>query len=350
MKRRILFVGLFLAALPTLAFANPPSGFTTVKTVPAPETQAGKVTYRPETKLNGSAAATGGQAQEITMDVPKSVQGMRLAHIEIEHSQNLAEKTEPWSGKKGDRDNTAPYSQVEVFVEGKGWTNLGQAKKFAEARPEVERLHDLPDPKGNISQIRVRNVGVDPVRLHDVTLHFLPAKPKAFDEAVLMPGASFGDAWSEVAPRTARVRDVVVPGTRYPGAIVLNNNGKWSATEKGTVDKMAAKGWVVERDSLVIPLQAGKRLRIAEVAIGDTQPDPEKNGDGSYGRKGYAKLNLVIERANGSRVVLTSSENIPAEGVMVGTTDHTVQPGDRLRVQATADAAALMGVRLGYDD
>ena len=35
---------------------------------------------------------------------------------------------------------------------------------------------------------------------------------------------------------------------------------------------------------------------------------------------------------------------------MVGTSDHVVEPGDRLRVQATADTAGLMGVRLGYDD
>lgn len=360
MRSRLL-AGLFVLALPATAFATPPgapaaprspSGFSNVKNFSAPDSNGtGKVTFQTQgVKLNGNSQQTGGTPQEITLAVPKNLQGSRLAHIELKHSQNLAEKSQAWSGKKGDRDQTAPYSQVEVYVEGRGWTSLGQPKKFAEARAEVERLHDLPDAKGAITQVRIRNVGVDPVHVHDLTLHFLPPKPKTFDEGLFMPTTSFGDAWSEVGPRTGRVRDVQVQGTRYPGAVTLNNNGQWSKTSQETLDKIKAKGWTVENDSIAIPLTPGKRFRLAEVAIGDTQPDAAQNGDGSYGRKGYAKLNIMIERKDGSRVILTSNENIPSEGVMVGTSDHLVQPGDRLRIQATSDTAGLMGVRLGYDD
>jgi len=353
-SRMLLALSLFVPSTVLAAPPTPGAGrYSSVRTYTAPQVPEGskKVTFQTGgVKLNGNSQHTGGQPQEITLAVPKELQSAKLAHIELNHSQNLAEKSQPWSGKKTERDQSAPYSQIEVYVEGRGWTNLGQPKKFAEARQEVERLHDLPNTNGAVSAVRVRNVGVDPVHVNGLTLHFLPPKPKAFDEAVFMPGASFGDAWSDARPRTGRNRDVQVQGTRYPGGVTLNNNGNWSPTPKATMDKLAARGWTMERDSLVIPLTPGKRFRLAEVAIGDTQPDPNLNGDGSYGRKGYAKLNLIIERANGSRIVLTSNENIPSEGVMVGTSDHVVQAGDRLRVQATFDTAGLMGVRLGYDE
>jgi hypothetical protein len=372
--RNRVFLGLLLAAIPSTVFAGPvpaappaaapisppaihpaasSSDFSNVKTFTAPDvgSATGKVTFETQgVRLNGSAPTTGNQPQQITLMVPQGLQKARLAHIELVHSQQLGEKTQPWSGKKGERDQTAPYSKVEVYVEGKGWTDLGQPKKFAEARQEVERLHDLPDSKGPISAVRIRNVGVDPVHVQGLTLHFLPPKPKSFDEALLMPTTSFGDAWSEVSPRTARLRDVQVQGTRYPGGITLNNNGKWTPTSQATAEKVAARGWTVDRDSVSIPLTPGKRLRLAEVAVGDTQPDPDRNGDGSFGRKGYAKLNMTIERHDGTRVPLTTGENIPSEGVLVAGSEHRVEPGDRLRIQVSADTAGLMGVRLGYDD
>lgn len=358
--RTSILVGLFALTLSTTALAggpspaasSPSSGYTNVKSFGAPNVgRSMKVSFQTQgVKLNGNARETGGQPQEITMAVPPTHQTARLAHIELKHSQTLSDKTKPWSGKKTERDTTAPYSQVEVHVEGKGWTNLGQAKKFAEARQEVERLHDLPDAKGAITAVRVRNVGIDPVRVHDVTLHFLPQRPAVFDEAKFMASTSFGDPWKEVTPRTGRDRNVNVAGTRYPGGVTLNNNGSWAETPSSTLDAIKARGWSVGRDHVTIPLQAGKRFKLAEVAIGDTQPNPEVNGDGSHGRKGYAKLNVSIEKADGSTVVLNSNENIPSEGIMVGTADHVVQPGDKLRIHVGADTAGLMGVRLGYDE
>lgn len=357
--RTSFLIGLFALTLSTTALAGPSSssssssgsGYTTVKSFNAPSVgRSMKVSFQTQgVKLNGSAHETGGKPQEITMAVPSTHQNARLAHIELKHSQSLSDKTKPWSGKKADRDTTAPYSQVEVHVEGKGWTNLGQAKKFAEARQETERLHDLPDAKGAITAVRVRNVGIDPVRVHDVTLHFLPQKPAIFDEAKLTPTTSFGDAWKDVAPRAGRDRAVKVPGTRYPGGVTLNNGGQWSPTSSETLSAIKARGWTVGHDHVSIPLQAGKRFTMAEIAIGDTQPDADINGDGTHGRKGYAVLSVSIEKADGSTVSLSSNENIPSEGVMVGTADHVVQAGDKLRIHVGADTAGLMGVRLGYD-
>jgi hypothetical protein len=355
-----LAIAVGLATAPALAgppgpSAPPPQaqgGFSIVKTFAPPDVRMpGRVAFQTQgIRLNGSAHETGSQPQQIVLNVPESLQRTRLAHIELKHSQNLAEKTRAWSGKKDDRDETAPYSKVEVYVVGKGWMDLGQRAKFAEARQEVERLHDLPDPRGAISAVRVRNVGVDPVHVHEVTLHFLPPKPLSFDASLFMPTLSFGDAWSEVAPRAGRLRDATVQGTRYPGGVTLNNTGDWAPTAQATIAKIKERGWTLEHDSLVIPLAPGKQVRTAEIAIGDTHPDGAKNGDGSFGYKGFAKLNVTIERHDGTRVALTTGENIPSEGVIVAGSDHVVAVGDRLRIQVVGDTAGLMGVRIGYDE
>lgn len=336
---------------PAVAVATPRT-YATVKTFDRPQVSGARLSYDTlGIRLNGSAEAHGGQAQELMVTVPESHQGLRLAHIELIHSQNLGEKTHAWSGSKDQHDETAGYSQVEVQIDGKTWSNLGQPKKFAEARQEVERLHDLPDAHGKITAVRVRNVGVDPVHVHGLALHFLPSKPKVFDEGIFTAGTNFGDPWAGRSPDVARVREVqVLGGTRYPGGLTLNNTGDWATTSAETLAKAQAKGWTVEKDSVVIPLQAGKRLRTAEVAIGDTHPDSAQNKDGSYGYKGFAKLDIAIERRDGSTVNLTSRENIPPQGVLVGSADQRIQPGDRLRVRVTADTAGLMGVRIGYDD
>ncbi len=301
-------------------------------------------------RLNGSAALHGGKPEQVLIEIPESHRGLRLAHIALMHSQNTAEKSVPGSGRNGDRDAAGAYSLVEVFVKGRGWTDLGQSKKFAEARQEVERLHDLPDAQGEIVAVRIKNVGVDPVHLHQLTLHFLPEKPRRFEEQIFTARTSFGDPWASMTPSVSRLREPVVQGTRYPGGVTLNNTGDWKATPPETVALIQAKGWSLDPTSISIPLQAGKRFRTVEVAIGDTHPDAASNQDQSYGYKGYAKLTLEVVRADGTRLTLSSQENVPPQGVLVGTSDYVAQAGDRVRLSVSGDTAAVMGVRLGYAD
>ena len=334
------------------ALHEPPTGAASYTSAgsyaPAVAVGSGKVIASTNNvRLNGSGASTG--PQEILIAVPANQQGMRLANIELTHSQVLGEKSNAWTGSKTDVDTTAAYSLVEVNVEGKGWTSLGQRKKFPEARVETERLHDLPAAEGKIIAVRVRNVGVDPLHVQGLALHFLPPRPGHFDESILTPGTSFGDAWSGRPPQAARLRDAVVAGTRYPGAIVLNNRD-WTVSSPEALAKAHANGWTVDGDSLLVPLTPGKRFKLAEVALGDTHPDPNTNGDGSYGVKGYSKLSMTIERKDGSRVVLSDSENVPPQGVLAGSADHLIEPGDRLRVRVSQDTAGVMGLRVGYDE
>jgi hypothetical protein len=358
---RFILGGAVLMFMPRLASAAPPvgqtsaaQGFTNVGTFsPAMDTGSRSVgAAKFETngvRLNGDAPATGGHPQQITLEVPQSLQGRRLVHIELNHRQDLGEKTRPWSGRKGERDETAPYSRVEVYTNGK-WTTVGGRDHFAEARPEVDRLHDLADPGGPISAVRVMNVGVDPLHVDSVTLHTLPAKRPSLDETILTPATSFGDPWNGVEPRVSRLREQVVNGTRYPGAITLNKRDAWGGTPQETLDAVKSRGWTLESDSVLIPLQPGKQIRTVEVAIGDTRPNPERNNDGGYGKKGYSKLYMFLEHHDGTRSTITNRENVPSQGILVATPDSVVQPGDRLRIQVTDDTAALMGVRLGYDD
>ena len=300
-----------------------------------------------DVRLNGSSSPTG--PQEILIEVPESQRKMRLANIELTHSQVLSEKSVPWDGSKTHTDTSAPYTFIEVNVAGKGWTSLGQRKKFPEARQESERLHDLPPAGGDILAVRIRNVGIDPLHVQAIGLDFLPEKPQHFDETIFTPGMRFGDAWNGQAPASERVRDVNVKGTRYPEAIILNNNG-WAETTPAALSKAQASGWTVEHDSILVPLTVGKRFKLAEVSLGDTHPDPNLNGDGSYGRKGWSKLTIAVEHADGSRTVLTNAENVPPQGVMLGSSDIIVKAGDKLRIRVSNDTAGVMGVRVGYDD
>jgi hypothetical protein len=327
--------------------------FANVETFTQNNAQGTKVTFHTHgVRVNGNAQQHGGKPQQVMIEVPESHRGMRLAHVELTHSQSLSEKTSQWSGKKDQNDTTAPYSQIEFHVEGKGWTTLGQARKFAEARSEVERLHDLPKAGGNIDAIRIKNVGVDPVHVQSLALHFLPAKkPDKFEEMIFTSGTSFGDPWNSQSPHSDRRREQNVSGgTRYPGGVTLNNSGDWANTSDATLDKVKAKGWTVDHSTLSIPLEPGKRFRIAEVAIGDTHPDNKLNNDKSYGYKGYATLTIAIERKDGKTIPLTQGENVPPQGVLMGGGDYVAQAGDKLKISVGSDTAALMGVRIGYDN
>lgn len=297
-------------------------------------------------RVNGSHSGP----QEVVVEVPPSLQGLRLTNIELVHSQVLSEKSVPWTGTTGSYDTAAPYAFVEVFVEGVGWTNLNQPKKFADGRREADRLHDLPDAGGKILKVRVRNVGIDPLHVHALSLDFLPHKPQQFHEAVFTPGTTFGDAWTGQRANVRRRGEQHVDGTRYPEAIVLNNRRNWAATSAAAQAKAAALGWTITPDSILVPLLVGKTFKLAEVALGDGNPDSKLNPDGEYGESGWSRLSITIERQGQVLVQVTGRENVPPQGVLLGIADHQVKPGDVLRIRISDDTAAVMGVRIGYDD
>lgn len=339
---------------------EPQGGFTVVQQVTKFTNNGNKVVFRPGgTRLNGDAPAHGG-AQSMLLEIPPQFRGMRLTSLSLTHSQVLDEKTGKWNGKKsgapgGENDPTPGMSRVEFHVAGKGWTGLGQQNKFAEARQEVETLHDLPPAGGEIDAIRVKGAAVDPVHIHEVSLNFLPNKPATFDEAIFTNGMSFGDQWNGKAPNVYRDKSSTphTAGTRYPGAVTLNGGSYsgWAETPEATIKAMAAKGWHADHDSIVIPLKAGDKLRSVEVLIGDTFPDAKTNNDGSYGKKGWATLDIEVETASGKRIPLLGNENVPPQGLLTGSTtgEYVVQPGDKVRVSVNADTAAVMGVRVGYN-
>ncbi|MFO0727085.1 MAG: hypothetical protein U1E65_25110 [Myxococcota bacterium] len=316
--------------------------------------QGGRLVFSPGgTRLNGSAPAHGGEPQALLLEIPPAFRGMKLFSLSLTHSQVLTEKSGKWNGKKasapgGENDPTPGMSLVDAHVVGKGWVTLSE-KKFAEARQEVETLHDL-HVSGEIDAIRVKSAAVDPVHVHLVSLNFLPTtKPATFDEGVFTSGIKFGDPWSGYGPSVFRDKSQTPAGnTRYPGAVTLNNHS-WAETPASTLEALNKKGWHVDHDSITIPLD-GKKLKTVEVAIGDTFPDNKTNNDGSYGKKGWAVLDIEIESKNGKRTPLLRRENVPPQGVLIGSAppDYVPQPGDVLRVSVGDDTAGIMGVRVGY--
>jgi hypothetical protein len=321
----------------------------------------GQLVFQPGgTRLNGTAAAHGGVPQALLLEVPPQFRKMRLFSLSLSHQQNLTEKSTPWNGKKssapgGQQDQSPGMSLVDAHVVGKGWITLSE-KKFAEARNEVETLHDLNMiPLGvEIDAIRVRSAAVDPVHVNKVAINFLPQdRPASFNEGIFRSGISFGDPWKGQHNHVFRDTQPMKAGeTRYPGAVTLNNNGGWADTPQTTLDKLGTLGWHADHDSVLIPLTG--TLKTVEVAIGDTDPANKfgetKNNDGSQGRKGYAELTIEVERANGKRYTLLSGENVPPQGVLIGAAgpDYKPEPGDKLRVSVDADAAGIMGIRVGY--
>lgn len=321
----------------------------------------GRLVFSPGgTRLNGSAPTHGGEPQALLMEVPPQFRKMRLFSLSLTHQQVTSEKTTPWNGMKssapgGEQDKSPGMSLVDAHVVGKGWITLSE-KKFAEARREVETLHDLNMvPKdAEIDAFRVKSAAVDPVHIHEVSINFLPQeRPATFSEAIFRTGISFGDPWKGQHNHVFRDTQPMKAGeTRYPGAVTLNNNGGWADTPQVTLDKLSTLGWHADHDSIVVPLTG--EVKTVEVAIGDTdpanKPGQTKNNDGSQGRKGYAELTIEVERANGKRYPLLRGENVPPQGVLIGATgpDYKFEQGDKLRVSVSADAAGIMGIRVGY--
>lgn len=151
------------------------------------------------------------------------------------------------------------------------------------------------------------------------------------------PGMSFGDQWNGHKPYVERDRSVTpkVPGTRYPNAVSLGHGHGWAETPESTTKAMEAKGWHQDFDSISIPLPAGKHLRSVEVAIGDTCPDSKVNNDGSYGYKGYAKLDISVETADGKPHPTAQERERPSTGLA-----DRLAP-DRLRDQGGRQGSCL---------
>lgn len=349
--------------------AKEPSGVKTVEmqSKPAKVTSVG-VTY----KFGGQGRKLEPNSQML-LEIPPQFRNRPVRFGVLKHRQDSSETTSPSGGDKWDPKPGSTSMQVhgQEMPEGKQWrywkapwgSSGSDGGKYAEHRgagdPEVENMFDWIKHGHSaagagygssheplvVDAIKVKSVGEDPVRIHEITLQFLPAKPDSMDEHIFSPGTKFGDPWTGAG--RAYGGGPKFQG-KYPGALKL---GGWSGGS-GTPDLPA--GWKMNGGALEVDLKAGQKFTTVEIACGDTHPDGKPNKDGHTGTLGYSRLSMGVKRAgSNSTDWFTESQGVPPEGVLFGgptIENYVAQPGDKLVVRASSDATYVMGLRLWYNE
>jgi hypothetical protein len=234
--------------------------------------------------------------------------------------------------------------------------------KFAEVRsagqPEIENLYEFRlhghggiDGSGGTTDplyadaIRLVSSGKDEVLISQITMKVAPPKADRYISQTFSPGTNLGDA-EGVGAKYGGGQGFQ---GKFPGALVLPSWSKGWWSEKPTLPP----GWRVQGPKLYIPLPAGVNVTGLELAMGDSHSDGVRNKDGGWGSLGYAKVSARIHRSHGPADVLMNRENVPPEGVLVGTPQdgcYKTQPGDELEVETHLDTSYIMGLRIGVRD
>lgn len=223
------------------------------------------------------------------------------------------------------------------------WNGMSSGKhgaKFAEGGPnmELEGLYEWyknghSDVKTNtmsheplkVDAMKLCSVGKDPVTIGSLEIKVFPGKAVAYIEKNFGLGNVMGDSL------TAKGRSY---GSKE-GAIPLGYGSNGAKAD-------LPPGWTAQNGSLSIPLEVGKTVKSFEASVSDQRDD---------GKSGWAKLNVHIVRADGSKISIIEKENVPPEGVLLGAPaqKYVAQAGDRIVISAQSDKAHLMGLKLGLD-
>ncbi len=346
--------------------AKEPSGVKTVEMLskPAKITSVG-VTY----KFGGGGRKLAPNEQ-MFLEVPPQFRGRAVRFAVLKHRQERSETTAPSGSDKWDAKPGVTSLQVHghEMPEGEQWRywhapwgeSGSDGGKYAEHRssgdPEVENMFDwMANGHGQVGggwgfskdalrvdAVKVKSVGEDPVRIQEVMVQFLPAKPDTMDEHIFSPGTKFGDA---ITGKGRRYGGGPSKGGKYPGALRLPGGGEGA--------KNLPEGWHMRGSSLEIDLKPGKTFSGVEIACGDTHSDGKANKDGHTGTLGWSRLSMSVKRANGGTDTFTERQGVPPEGVLFGgpsIENYVAQPGDKLVVNASSDTTYVMGLRLWYNE
>jgi len=328
---------------------------------PAKVTSVG-VTYKMGS-YEGRKLAPG---EQMLLEVPPQFHGRPIRFAILKHRQDSGETSgteggDKWDQKPGSTALNVHTPEGEWRYWNAPWGSSGEdGGKFAEVRsagdPESENMFDwmshghvAVDGHGvsyepvSATAMRVRSVGEDPVRVHEVALQFLPDKPDVLDEAIFSKGTVFGDAWTGQGRKYGGGPS---HGGKYPGAVQLGGYG-------GAGGVKLPEGWKLNGGALEVPLKPGLRFTGIEIAIGDTHPDNQPNKDGTTGTLGWSRLNMGAQRPGSSKIDwFTEEQGVPPEGVLFGgpnQSDFVAKSGDKLVIRSSSDTAYVMGVRVWYD-
>ncbi len=248
------------------------------------------------------------------------------------------------------------------------WADRSSFAKFSEVRtadnPENETLHNGLRTFGQIKPDRFRITNVakgDPQKaianVHELEFVFMPEeRPGVIIEQILTPETAFSDASS------GKPVPLIGGGPRlqgkFPGAVVLGKNREarlqallqLPEAHRFAVSNCASGTSLTADGNLQIPLPAGYRLAMIELAAGDLDiTSLEYNKDGYFGRSGQAQISVFVESEDGRRACLVDNSNVGMAGMVTcggPANDELTRPGDRLLLQVSNDEIFLMGYRI----
>lgn len=308
--------------------------------------------------------------EAIYFGVPGDIAKRSVRFTVLGHRQDK-ETEKGWGATRPDWDDVPGYTSVQFHSSTdkahpwRYWMGDASGKfgsKFAEIRPkgepEIENLYEFRihghggvDGGGGTTDplyadaIRLVATGKDQVLISQITMKVAPPKPERYISQTFSPGTDLGDADGV----DAKYGGGQGFEGKFPDALVLAPYGK------GAGDKPAnlPNGWRMKGNKVYIPLPTGVSVTGLELAMGDSHPDGIRNKDGGWGTLGYAQISARLKRANGSTDVLMNRENVPPEGVLVGTPQdgcYKTQPGDELELETNRDTSYIMGLRIGVRD
>lgn len=309
-----------------------------------------EVEYRlaPEQKLNPGECAY--------FSVPKELQDKPVFFVILGHRQDPSEDTGRTPGNKYDNNPGLTSLQVNVansggeprwrYWHGQASGNMGA--KFAEPgySPEIEGLyewydHGHSDIKTDATSkdplktdaIRLCSIGKDPVRVSSLKLKVFPGYAKEYKEFNFGEGNVMGDSLTASGRQYGELK----------GSVVLGH-GPSTAT--------LPAGWTQEGSRVRIPLPKGKEVLSIEAAVSDTKaPTLGQHDDGDQTTSGWGRLNVYVQKKNGTRIPIVSNENVPPRGVITGSPEklEKLDDGDELIVEGTSDKVYLLGLKLGLN-
>lgn len=289
------------------------------------------------------------------LKVPEHLHGKPVLFVNLGHTQTNADNT-GYDSKK-EWDNNPGLTTVQVNEENSSgetkwryWNGMSSGDygaKFAEpGSMELEGLYEWykNGHKDVISEsvsykplytdaIRLCSIGKDPVTIGSLILKVAPSKADHYDEYNISKSNTMGD------PLTAKGRNY---GNRSD-ALELESWGS------GKIKKLG-NGLTTDGSTIEVPVKAGKKLESFEISIGDEKKNSQhlKEKD----RSGWARLNVRIQKKDGSSVWIIRNENVPPLGVLVGAPeeDYIIQEGDRLIVEPEDHDSFVTGIRVGTSD
>lgn len=321
------------------------------------------VTY----KMNPQITLQPGET--IYLAVPGDLQSRAVSFMVLGHRQDPT--TEKGTNPETKWDDVPGLTSVQIhaknFAKGKQWRYWNgpasgkQGAKFAEVRSdlELENLYgwlsygsvgleagDSSTAEIDADAIRVQSVGKDPVHIGEISLKVLP--PEADEEIVKIftPGTEF----AKKVGATPKMGGGQAFMGKFPNAVELKIGKKSSGAA-------LPEGWTLESgDTISIPIPKGKTITSVEVIGGDSHPDEKHNSDGGWGTQGWARISMGVSQGGASPQWFLENENVPPEGVMIGTpkgcgaessSGGGAGGGDRLIIKGSRDSLYMMGIKVG---